>query len=684
MGDNGFRQKSIVPALLLSLPFAAQAHLDEFIVTGNRLNNLIGDSISASEGTLGQEDIGIRALPRPGEVLELVPGLVVTQHSGSGKANQYFLRGFNLDHGTDFNTTIDHMPVNLRTHGHGQGYTDLNFLIPELVQKLSYKKGPYYASVGDFSGAGAAEFTTFTRLDESLFKLETGEDRWTRLLLADSSDLESGNLLCALETTRYDGPWTDISEDLQKHNLLLRRSWHGDKGQFSLTVMGYNNEWRSPDQIPQRAVNRGLIDRLGSIDTTDGGESSRYSLSARWWNENWDAVAYAIDYDLSLWSNFTFLLDDPVNGDQFEQVDRRRMYGADISRLMQSTLGERPVTHIFGLQTRMDAIDEVGLHHTVERQRLSTVRQDAVDEFSTALYWQSEIRMNERLRSSLGLRYDHYSFDVSSNLAANSGKTADAIASAKWTLDYTLNDYWDAYSGIGQGFHSNDARGTTIRSDPASCDPNCNPAEPVDPLVRSQGAEIGVRYHSGEKLNASFAVWALEQDSELLFVGDAGATEASRASRRDGYEFTVYYRPSLNWTVDMEWAQTDARFTANAPGEGNHIEGSLQQVAAAGISATFPTGWYGSLRVRHFGARKLDSFNQVRSEPSTVLNLRAAMHTDRNWELALDVLNLLDSKDHDIDYFYESRLPGEPGPVADIHFHPLEPRTVRITGIYYY
>jgi hypothetical protein len=662
------------------LPLQAQAHFDEFIVTGNRLNNLLGDNVSASEGTLGQEDIAIRPLSRPGEVLELVPGMVVTQHSGSGKANQYFLRGFNLDHGTDFNTSIDKMPVNLRTHAHGQGYTDLNFLIPELVQKLSYKKGPYYAPVGDFSGGGAAEFTTFTRLDESLFKLETGENGWNRLLAADSSDLEDGNLLCALETARYHGPWTDLDEDLRKHNLLLRRSWPGDNGQFSLTLMGYNNEWNSADQVPRRAVDGGSVDRLGSIDPTDGGESSRYSLSARWWNAEWDIVTYAIDYDLSLWSNFTFFLDDPVNGDQFEQSDRRRMYGADISRVMQSALGERPVTHVFGLQARLDDINEVGMHHTIERQRLGSVRRDAVDELSAALYWQSEIRMSERLRSSLGLRYDSYSFDVASNLPVNSGKPEDAIASAKWKLNFTLNDYWDAHAGIGQGFHSNDARGATIKLDPVTGDP----VAPVDPLVRSQGAELGLQFHLGEQLNTSFTLWTLEQDSELLFIGDTGTTEAARASRRGGYELTAYYRFNQNWTADLEWADNDARFKGSEGGEGNHIEGSLQRAVAAGISATFPTGWYGSLRVRHFGARKLDSFDRIHSEPSTVWNLRASRHTRSSWEFGVEVLNLLDSKDHDIDYFYESRLTGETDPVEDIHFHPLEPRTIRITGMYYY
>jgi outer membrane cobalamin receptor len=680
MRRNKKSTHAVLVSFALVLSTAAHAHLEEFIVTGNRLNSLIGDSVAASEGTVGQEEIAIRPLLRAGEVLELVPGMVVTQHSGSGKANQYFLRGFNLDHGTDFSTTVDRMPVNLRTHGHGQGYTDINFLIPELVQRMSYKKGPYYASVGDFSGAGAAEFVTFNRLDESLFKLEAGQDGWTRLMLADSSDLDNGNLLCALEGTRYNGPWSDLDENLQKHNLLLRRGWRGDSGQFSLTLMGYRNEWNSPDQIPQRAVEQGLIDRLGSIDTTDGGESSRYSLSARWWNEDWDAVAYAIDYDLSLWSNFTFYMDDPVNGDQFKQADRRKIYGVDVSRALRSTLGGRPLTHAFGLQSRQDAIDEVGLHRTVERRRLGTVRQDAVDELSSALYWQSELQVSERLRGSLGLRYDHYSFDVSSDLAANSGTADEGIASVKLNLDYLLNDFWDVYGGIGQGFHSNDARGTTIRIDPASGDP----AEPVDPLVRSQGAEIGLRFHVGETLNAALALWGLEQDSELLFVGDAGTTEASRATRRNGYEVTAFYRFNRNWTVDLAWAETDARFTENEPGAGNRIEGSLRRVAAAGLSAAFDTGWYGSLRVRHFGERTLDSFNRVRSEPSTAVNLRAALHTENHWELVLDVLNLLDSDDHDIDYFYESRLPGESAATEDIHFHPLEPRTLRLGGAFYY
>lgn len=659
----------------------------ETMTVEGRAENLIGEAVSASEGIVGQKEIALRPLLRTGEVLELVPGLVVTQHSGTGKANQYFLRGFNLDHGTDFATFVDGMPVNMRTHGHGQGYTDLNFLIPETIGQLSYKKGAYYADVGDFSGAGSAHFRTADGLEHGTAEVSAGEDDYYRLLLMNSFQFAGGATLVAVEGNRYDGPWTDIREDLDKTNLLLKHTVPLNDGKFTMALMAYDNSWNSADQIPLRAVDRGIIDELGSIDDTVGGESSRYSLSIDWESGGWQGSAYVIDYDLNLWSNFTYFLDDETNGDQFEQVDRRKIYGGQLSYLMDGQLAGRSMQNRFGAELRVDDIDEVGLYQTRARDRRGVIRSDEVTESSIGFYWENRLNWSDRLRTVFGARYDYFDFDVddkagvnanSVNLGVNSGTAHDDLVSLKGSLIYELNTDWEVYASAGQGFHSNDARGTTIRVDPS----DGSPVTAVDPLVRSLGYEAGLRGYIGNQLNASLALWALELDSELLFVGDAGNTEPSRASERYGVELTTYYRFTDEWSLDVEYAYTDAEFSKSAP-EGNEIPGAIEHVFQAGLNADLNNGWFGSLRVRYFGERPLIEDGSIKSDSSTVWNLRAG-YRERDWTFKADILNLTDSDDHDIDYYYASRLSGEPSGLAteDIHYHVIEPRTLRVSLSY--
>lgn len=673
----------VLLVLLGDTAIASETELETVEVEGRRIN-LLGAAVSASEGVVGQQEIALRPLLRTGEVLELVPGMVVTQHSGTGKANQYFLRGFNLDHGTDFNTSIDGMPVNMRTHGHGQGYSDLNYLIPEMVAQLAYKKGAYYADIGDFSGAGSAQISTSNRLDKGLVEVTIGENAYYRLLAMDSVVHAGGVTSFAFEANRYDGPWSDIEEDLNKVNLLLKHSVALDDGQLSVAFMAYDNSWNSADQIPSRAVEQGIIDELGSIDDSLGGESSRYSVNVNWEQGSWQASAYIIDYDLSLWSNFTYFLDDEINGDQFEQVDDRKLYGGQFSYLAESQLGGRGMSNKFGADFRIDDIKEVGLYHTQERQRIGAIRSDRVEESSVGIYWENRITWSDQLRSVIGARYDVYDFDVSDqtgintngvDLSANSGTSDDQISSLKGSLIYTLNDEWEGYISAGQGFHSNDARGTTIRVSPT----DGSQVNAVDPLVRSLGYEFGVRGFISDRVNTSVSLWTLELDSELLFVGDAGNTEASRGSKRSGLELTAYYQITELLSLDFEYAYTDAEFTDSAP-EGDEIPGAIENVFQAGLSADFGSGWFGSLRLRHFGERPLIEDGSVTSDASTIWNLRAGYRV-ANWVIKADVLNLTDSDDHDIDYFYASRLAGEPSGVEtdDIHYHVIEPRTVRLS-----
>lgn len=675
-----------IPLSLISLSTFAAYHDIEIVEIKSRQVNLVGDAISAAEGVVGQQEIQLRPLMRTGDVLEFVPGMVATQHSGSGKANQYFLRGFNLDHGTDFATSVDGMPVNMRTHGHGQGYTDLNFIIPETIQSLTYQKGVYYPQVGDFSGAGSAQLKTMNRAPSPMTEVTLGEYGYRRAVGVTNFTGPAGHWLVAAEKHFYEGPWTDINEDINKTNALIKWSAALGEGDFAVTFMGYDNSWNSADQIPSRAVSAGRIGNLGSIDETVGGESGRYSLSADWSSDRWHVSAYAISYDLNLWSNFTYFLDNPAQGDQFEQVDDRMIYGGQASYTNSHTTFGAPSVTQLGVQTRVDDIDEVGLYATQARTRLGTTRSDAVEQSSLSSFFKNETQWTSAFRSVVGARIDYFDFSVRDraginrfgvDLSLNSGDASDAISSLKGSLIYTLSPEWELYASAGQGLHSNDARGTTINVDPVSGEH----VEQVNPLVRTTGFEAGVRAFYDETLNASLSLWQLELDSELLFVGDAGNTEASRQSKRHGLELTAYYYFAPAWSLDLEYAYTDAQFTDSDPA-GDSIPGALKHVLQAGISADLENGWFGSLRMRYFGHRPLTEDQSISSPSSMLFNLQAGK-TWKQWQITVSVLNLTDSDDHDVDYYYASRQQGESAEgIEDIHYHIFEPRAVRVAARY--
>lgn len=674
-GREATGEASSVPPPSAAVPIAdgpdAVRALDRITVIGRR-ESLVGEAISASEGVVGRSDIAERPMLRTGDLLEFVPGLIATSHSGSGKANQYFLRGFNLDHGTDFSTFVDGMPVNMRTHGHGQGYTDLNFLIPEAVDALAYRKGTYYADVGDFSSAGSAQFHLADRVVAGEAALTVGGHGYRRGVVIDSIRIGAGDVLFAGEVQAYDGPWTDIDEDVRKRNVLLRYSADAGPGRAHATLMGYANRWNSPDQIPRRAVEQGLISEFGSINLDLGGESSRYSLSGGWEGPllggRSDISAYAIDSSLQLYSDFTYRLDDPVNGDEFAQIDERRIYGF---RASQQWGGDRSRWRL-GAEGRYDDIGRVALLRTSARRPVGTVRDDSVDERSIGVFAAHELRFSERWRSYVGVRRDQYRFEVQSSLPANSGTASAGITSYKGSLAYTPTRNLELYASYGTGFHSNDARGTTITLDPVSGDP----AEKVNPLVRSKGGELGARVHLGDRFQATLAAWSLRLDSELLFVGDAGITEPSRRSRRNGVELGMYWFGGERFRASLEASYTDARFDDDDPA-GKEIPGAIPLVVGAGASYHGDRGWLASAQVKHFGRYPLIEDDSVRSDGSTLLNLRVGREWAR-WGAYLELLNALDSRDHDIDYYYASRLPGEPASgVDDLHFHVFPARSLR-------
>lgn len=646
-------------------------------VTGN-YDNGIGKADAASEGSVSSRLIEARPILRTGELLEFVPGVIVTQHSGDGKANQYFLRGFNLDHGTDFATFVDGMPVNMRTHAHGQGYTDLNFLIPELVDRIDYRKGPYRAEDGDFSSAGTARLKLKNWVDGGEVSATYGSHDYARLFAADSWHVAGGHLLAGMTLGYSNGPW-DLHENARRVNGVLRYSQGDDADGFSVTAMAYASNWRSTDQIPLRAVQDGSLGRFSAIDPTDGGRTSRYSLSAAMAKPNrfgtFRAEAYAIASRLNLYSNFTYFLDNPDDGDQFEQAEARQVYGANASQSFGFDLAGLAIENVVGVQGRYDRISPIALYTNTARERTGITREDRVREGSIGAYFENRIRWTPWLRSVAGIRHDRYDFRVSDLVPENSGKVRDGITSPKFSLVFGPWAKTEFFANYGQGFHSNDARGVTATVAAGAGDP----IERAVPLVKTHGEELGVRSEFIPGLQSSIALWRLKLDSELVFVGDAGDTEPSRASRRHGVEINNHYVAAPWLLFDLDLAFSKARYTQDDPA-GNHVPGSIEKVASFGTTILGRGPWSGQFQVRYFGPRPLIEDDSVRSKSTTLASMRVAYAFNRRVKLAIDVFNLFDRKASDIDYYYASRLRGEPaGGVDDIHFHPVEPRTVRAT-----
>ena len=673
---------------------------------------------AAGEMNVSGTDVNARPLSRPGEALEVAPGLVVTQHSGEGKANQYFLRGVNLDHGTDLAIAVDGMPVNMRTHGHGQGYADMNFLIPELIAGIDVRKGPYFADEGDFASVGALHVGLVDSVARTMASITTGSFGYNRAFGVTSGKAGDGNLLVAAEANIYNGPWDD-PDRLKKLNGMIRYSQGTADNGFSLTGMAYANRWNSTDQVPLRAIASAQIGLYGALDPTDGGNAERFSLSGRYRETDRDGATkldfYAIKSKLNLWNNFTFFLSDPVNGDQFHQYDDRVLGGIDASHVFRGVVGGFRTETEIGLQSRYDDIN-VSLGNTVQRRYLSTTRSDLVKEGSVGIFVRNTTWWTDWLRSNVGWRGDYYNASVDSMFtAANSGNANATIGSPKVGLVFGPFAKTELFLNAGEGFHSNDARGVTIRESPS----DGAPVESSPFLVKTRGAEVGLRTTLIPGLTSSVAVFSLESASEILFVGDAGDTEASRPSRRIGFEWTNDYRPVSWLALEADLAMTRARFRGgdadqaaayaeldgypatqigNAPG--NYIPGAPNVVASAGIRLGEATGWFGALRYRYFGPRPLTEDGAFVSPATGLLNGQVGYRFDNGWRIQLDAFNILNSRSDQITYAYGSLLktdslfaacflagggaPTVPAPVCqtgvmDQVLHPVEPLALRLT-----
>lgn len=627
------------------------------IIVFGRAEAKVGIARAASEGTISGSDLLVRPLLRTAELLEAVPGMIAAQHSGSGKANQYFLRGFNLDHGSDFTTYVDGVQMNLRTHGHGQGYLDLNGLLAESIEREDFRKGPYAGEGGDFAMAGSASMKTVRRFVAPWFSIEAGSWGSYKLAAGGTAKAVGGDLTLLGQYKQYDGPWQE-HERLRHFSGLVRFVTGAGESELSASLHAYRATWRPTEQIPERIVgSAGCADLYCSPDPTARGRTTRLIGNLELQNDHLRANAYAQFYDWAMSSNPTYANADGSSA-QILQYDRRWIFGfkADWDHALADQLTLR-----LGTENRYDAIGRVGVDSAANGRSTSSLGAYRVGEGSLGAYADLVWQPVEPLRVSAALRGDYYAFTAkardSAAAALGSGDGHDAAVSPKFGIAWRLGAAVEAYANWGRGFHSNDVRGVVS-------------ATPVPLLVSGTGRELGLRYETGP-FNVTVTAWWLNLGSELRFVGDSNTVEPTGASRRRGYEIVAFWRP-------FTWLAVDGNFTASHSryANGDYVPNAFENAGQLGVSVVQPR-WEAALRWRHLGPAPLVEDNSVRDRGSNVANLRVAFKPGR-FELYGEVLNLLDSDDKDIAYYYESYIPSfDVQPVEGRLSRVVEPSTFR-------
>jgi len=616
-------------------------------------SNLLGQTSSASAGRISQSDLQYRRFSRTGEIMEVVPGLIVTPHSGGGKASQWALRGAYMDHGTDFSLFVDGMPVNLRTHAHGQGYLDINWIIPELIEGIEYRKGPYYADVGDFSAVGTSAMRMASKLTDGFAKIETGSYAYNRFVTGKSLKVGQGDLLYGVEARYADTAW-EAHEKLQRFSGILKYTMGNEDAGFSVSGMSYYSQWTSTDQVPELAITSGLIDRFGYLDPTTGGNTYRHSANSEFWAKLTDnsitrAQVYGIWYNLDLYSS----LDGPDS--QIQQFERRFYYGSNASHQITTDWFCRKQIHTFGLNFRDDSIPNIRLANSAARVVTEDITSDAVRETNLSFFNIESFQLTDRLRAESGIRWDHYWFDVNSRLTpANTGNQYDDIWSPKANLIYRATEKMELFLNGGFGFHSNDARGVIQVVDPSTGE---RITQATPPLVRGRGAEAGVRT-SGiiPGLVSTAAVFYLDLDQELIFSGDAGTTEPNGKTRRVGVELVNFYNITDWWSCDVSFTGTSVRFDQPDPDTGGRfVPNTLPFTVSGGTQFKAPSGWFGSLRCRSFFAGPLTSDNNFRSEQTILFNAILGYQRNR-WTVGIEGINILNAQAPDVSYAYPFTL----------------------------
>jgi outer membrane cobalamin receptor len=626
---------------------------------------------SSALNTISAVDIQLRPVNTSQDVLRIVPGLFIAQHAGGGKAEQIFLRGYDIDHGTDINITVDGMPVNMVSHAHGQGYADLHFLIPETVEKVGFDKGPYFANKGNLGTAAFVEFNTKEFLDKNSIKLEVGDfnsQRAVGLFKVFNKQTEKNRqqFYMASEYSTTDG-YFESPQNFHRFNLMGKyNAWFGNQSQLTITASTFNSKWDASGQVPDRAVISGMIPRFGAIDDTEGGNTSRTNVTAKFnkqWKSNWKTTdqLYYSKYYFNLYSNFTFFLEDPVNGDMINQRESRNIFGYNTTAAKSYLLGNKRATTEFGGGFRYDDVDGIELSKAVKRAFLEYVQLGDVKETNSFFYVNQDIELSNKWNLNAGLRYDNFKFQYKDRLAGATSfdKQTRGIVSPKLNISYAPNAKVKLYLNNGLGFHSNDTR--VILSNDAN-----------DILPRVFGTDLGVILKPAKSLILKTAIWHLYSEQEFVYVGDAGIVEPSGSTRRMGVDVSARYQFNKWLFADIDINMTRPRAIGGAKGE-DYVPLAPSFTSIGGLTAKTKNGFSGSLRYRFIGDRPANETNSVEAEGYVIADA-VISYQWKNWELKVSAENMLNTKWREAQFDTESRLQFEPAPVSEIHYTPGTPR----------
>jgi len=689
------------PSTTARVDFVLPAIFSEAVAVTGRAQSLVGVSASASEGTVGAAELRARPLLRSTDMMEAVPGVAMTQHSTGGHAPIILLRGYNLDHGTDFATSFAGVPLNLPSHAHAQGYTDTNFLITDLIGRIDFQKGPYAAASGDFGTAGSADLDLLPAIDRPFVTLEAGPYAFYHGVAGGSVARGNTRWLYGAEANHYDGP-SVVPDDFNRVKGILRYARDLARGSYDLTAASYGAAWNASDGYPARAVARGHITRFGTLDATDGGSTERHLIVGRWHTANartsTRVTAYAQYYDFDLFSNLTFWTRDSQLGDQIEQVEHRVTSGIQASQTRAYQWRGRVSELTAGVQVRNDLIHG-SLFNTFER-RPSDKHDDAgrrypaqvydnhITETGLFPYLEARVHWTPWLRTVMGVRADLFRTSVESDTPVNSGSRNAGLVSPKASVVLGPWAHTELYANAGRGFHSNHANGIVQRVDPATQSPTLpdgRPVTPTAPLVKTFGAEVGVRTLRISRLQSSLSAWMIDSDSELVYAPEDGFTQPERPGRRFGVEWNNFYRPSPWLAVDVDAAWSNARYRTDPDREGRLIPDAIAGVVSAGLTLGGVGRFSGSLRGRYLGRRALVPDGTAFSTPSFVMNGNADIRLTGRWSIGIGGFNLLNRRYEDITYYFDTRIrdprPGgalESSTAPDYVTHPGEPRTVRL------
>jgi outer membrane receptor protein involved in Fe transport len=648
----------------------------------NLPNVQIASEATAQMHTISALDIMTRPLNNSQDILRIVPGLVIAQHAGGGKAEQIFLRGFDIDHGTDIRITADGMPVNMVSHAHGQGYADLHFLIPELVRGVDFAKGNYDATAGDFATAGHVNFNTPTALDRSMIKLEAGQfDTYRAVgafdLLGDAAKARNQNAWLASEYS-FSNSYFDSPQNFTRFNLMGKYSGLiGENQSVTASFSTFRSRWDHSGQIPLRAIADGSITRFGAIDDTEGGETSRTNLNLVFMKNLGNRTflknqVYFVKYDFELYSNFTFFLEDPINGDQIRQKESRNIIGYNGSWNKEVTIGGKRLTTEAGLQIRFDEVDDVELSRSKNRREtLETLALGDVQEGNAGLYVNSTLELTRRWKLNAGLRYDQFFFGYVNDLLPNYKHETEmkGVASPKLNLFYDATENVRLYANSGIGFHSNDTRVVVAQ-------------QGREILPRAFGVETGILFKPVPSLLLNASVWRMDLEQEFVYVGDAGVVEPSGETQRQGIDFSARWQVAKWLYADVDLNLTKPRAKGEPKGA-DYIPLAPTSTSIGGLTAQAKNGLYGSLRYRYIGDRPANEDNSTVAEGQFVVDALLGFRK-RNYEFILSVQNVLDEEYNDAQFDTESRLQGELEPVTELHFTPGAPFFLKGSVSYFF